>query len=129
MSNIIIPQDMLQLNSERTQLKRNQDEARNRVQTLNSLTGQLPTNATGTPQAIAPLTPDRTPIAELNATLPILQQTLSHVHQIETDIQDKRSQIYNIEQNARKLMMFTIAAVVIILLIVILVILHSVHMF
>lgn len=127
MGNIIIPQDMSQLNNERNQLKRSLDEARKQAQTLNGLSTQI--RSGGPAQAIAPLTADRTPPTELKAVLPLLQQELTHVQQAETAIQDKRNQIQRIQQDARNLMMFTIAGGVVLFLILLLVLLHAVHVF
>jgi cell division protein FtsX len=125
MGNIIIPQDMSQLNNERIQLKRNLDEARNQAQTLNGLSTQI--RSAGPAQAIAPLTTDRTPPTELKAVLPLIQQELTHVQQVETAIQDKRNQIQRIQQSARTLMMFTIVGGVVLFLILLLVLLYAVR--
>lgn len=125
MGNIIIPQDMSQLNNERNQLKRSLDDAHNQAQTLNGLSTQIPNG--GPAQAIAPLTADRTPLTELRAALPLLQQELMHIQQVQKAIQDKRDQIQRIQQNARNLMIFTIAGGIVLFLILLLVLLYAVR--
>ncbi len=128
MSNIIIPQDMSDLNNQRNQLKRAQEDARGKATTLNNLAGQIPP-IRGPVSSMSPITMEKTPPAEVAAVLPLLQQQLSQVQQLEKSIQDNRNQIQRIQQDARTLKMMVIIAAIILVVILFFVLLHAVHVF
>ncbi len=128
MSNIIIPQDMSDLNNQRNQLKRAQEDARGKATTLNNLAGQIPPPR-GPAPFMSPITMERTPPAEVAAVLPLLQQQLSQAQQFAKSIQDNRNQIQHIQQDARTLKMIVIITAIILVVILIFVLLHAAHVF
>ena len=128
MGNIIIPQDMSNLNNERNQLRKRQDEAQGKATALINLSGQLP-RTRGPVSSMSPMTVEKTPPAEVAAVLPVLQQQLSQVQNIEKSIQDNRNQIQRIQQDARNLKIMLSVVAILIVLILFFVVLHAVHVF
>jgi|ERR1019366_5384036 hypothetical protein len=101
-SEIIIPLEILQLVDEYRQLTRDAAISQRKIAELEHLAQQIPESASK--RALAPLTEENTPIAELDAVLHKLPIALTRIQQLEGQRQQQRSMVQQTQFHASSTM-------------------------
>ena len=124
-SNIQVPTEFVKLVDERVRLRASYSNARNDVNQLNQLASQVPMNAATQPLALA--NPDATPPQQVATVLPLLQQELAKIQQVEGSIREQYLVIEEIKRKDKNLMITLISVGVAVALVLVLVILFATH--
>jgi hypothetical protein len=120
--------EFARLIEERKHIRAARAEAQRQANILAQLAQRVPKSGTGEP--LGPLTNEATPTEEITAVLPLLEQQLLTIQQIETRIREHYAAIQEIKRKARNLKLILICCgLAVFIVLVLVVLLYVTHVF